>query len=173
MLLASYRSTRPGLQGLANRVIRLRLGGLYSHSEIVFEPGDRVDELMPDHSAERVAGTLWAASSVALERLPQTSPRRAGEMGGVRFKRIAFAPDLWDLEPLPGDALAAAVWFVAHEGALYDWRLIAKSVAWCMPEQADRFTCSEAAAAAAQFPEAWRFDPCNLRAAVRRLSMGG
>lgn len=171
MQLASYTSTRPGLQGIANRIVRLRLSGRESHTEIVFEPGDGVDEFMPDGSCEPVDGALWAASSVAIERMPHWSHRRADRRGGVRFKRIKFEPARWVLDPLPGDPVAAAVWFSAHEGALYDWRLIAKFVAWVMPEQADRFTCSEAGAEAAQFVEAWRFDPCNLRAAVRRLAV--
>ncbi len=51
MLLASYTSTRPGIQGIANRLIRWRLDGLTSHSEIVFTPFDGVDDLMPDGSA--------------------------------------------------------------------------------------------------------------------------
>ena len=46
MQLASYKSTRLGLQGIANRIIRLRLRGPYSHTEVVFEPGDGVDHLV-------------------------------------------------------------------------------------------------------------------------------
>ncbi len=65
MLLASYTSTRPGLQGVANRVIRLRLSGLYSHNELVFFPGDGVDHLMPDGTCEPIDGAYWAWSSVA------------------------------------------------------------------------------------------------------------
>ena len=72
MLLASYKSTRPGLQGLFNRIIRLRLRGQYIHSEVVFEPGDGVGHLMPDGSAAPgQEGSLWCASSVAAEALPE------------------------------------------------------------------------------------------------------
>ena len=64
MLLASYKSTRPGLQGLANVLIRLRLGGIYSHCELVFQPGDGVDHLMPDGTtAPDENGALWCVSS--------------------------------------------------------------------------------------------------------------
>ena len=164
MLLASYKSTRPGLQGLANRIIRLRLRGPYSHSEIVFQPGDPVGHLMPDGSCEPdVNGALWCASSVAAEALPAHSTRRAGRMGGVRFKRIALAPDHWDVQSMRADPVAAAQWFLTNQGALYDWQLIAGFLAWFVPGKADRWTCSEAGAAAAGLPEeeAWRVDPCN------------
>lgn len=48
--------------GLGNVLIRLRLRGPYSHSEIVFEPGDGVDHLMPDGTcALDVTGALCGA----------------------------------------------------------------------------------------------------------------
>ncbi len=169
MLLASYKATRPGLQGIANRVIRLRLRSPYSHSEVVFEPSDLVGHLMPDGTAERGAdGSLWCASSVAAEALPSYSPRRAGKTGGVRFKRITLNPDHWDVRRLAVDPLRTAQWFKDHEGELYDWQLILGFVAWVIPQQAQRWTCSESAAAALGVPddEAWRFDPANLRHAV-------
>lgn len=170
MLLASYKSTRPGLQGLANRAIRLRLRSPYSHCEVVFEPGDPVGFLMPDGTTERGAdGSLWCASSVAAEALPAFSPRRAGKMGGVRFKRVVLNPDHWDVRRLASNqALNAAEWFKDHQGELYDWQLILGFVSWVFPHKASRWTCSEASAAAQGVPksDAWRFDPANLDAAA-------
>ncbi|SDM57475.1 hypothetical protein SAMN05428957_10898 [Oryzisolibacter propanilivorax] len=168
MLLASYKSTRPGLQGVANRLIRARLRGIYSHNELVFEPGDGVDALMPDGTcAADAAGALWCASSVAAEALPAHSPRRAGCGGGVRFKRIALDPGHWDMRRVACNPVLAAQWFKAHQGELYDWQLIAGFATWLMPHKASRWTCSEACAAALGAPEgdAWRFDPCSLEAA--------
>lgn len=170
MLLASYKSTRPGWQGIANRLIRLRLRGRYSHCEVVFEPGDGVDDLMPDGAcAPDANGALWCASSVAAERLPAHSPRRAGHVGGVRFKRIALDPARWDLIRVPSDPARAAMWFRAHQGDLYDWQLILGFLAWVVPHKDSRSTCSEACAAALGVPmqDAWRFDPCNLPAGFR------
>ena len=167
MLLASYKSTRTGLQGLANRIIRLRLRGPYSHTEVVFQPGDGVDALMPDGTCEPDAnGALWCASSVAAEPMPSHSPRRVGRVGGVRFKRIVIDPSHWDVLPYRRDPVAAAQWFWVRAGALYDWQLVLGFVAWFMPQKATRYTCSEAAAAAGQFAEPWRFDPCVLHAVV-------
>lgn len=169
MLIASYKVTRPGLQGIANRVIRLRLRSIYSHTEVVFEAGDNVGHLMPDGSCEPDAnGALWCASSVAAEALPAHSPRRAGKGGGVRFKRIALNPDHWDTRRIAGTPATAAQWFKAHEGELYDWQLILGFVSWVIPQKSQRWTCSEAAAAALGVPEddAWRFDPAGLHEAA-------
>ena len=116
MKLASYHGTRAGILGLGNILIRLRLRGIYSHSEIVFEPGDGVDALMPDGTCEPDAdGALWCVSSTGLEHIPPWSPRRAGKRGGVRFKRIVIKPDHWQLDDMPG-AQAAATWAVLNEG---------------------------------------------------------
>lgn len=170
MLLAFYKSTRPGLQGIANRVIRLRLRSIYSHCEVVFEPQDGVGHLMPDGSCEPGPdGALWCASSVAAEALPTHSTRRASKMGGVRFKRITLNPDHWDVRRVACSPTQAAQWFKAHEGELYDWQLILGFVSWVIPQKAMRWTCSEASAAASGAPEAdaWRFDPANLGGAAR------
>ena len=168
MLLASYKSTRPGLQGLFNRMIRLRLRGQYSHSEVVFEPGDGVDYLMPDGTAVLGQdGSLWSASSVAAEALPEFSLRRAGGTGGVRFKRVVLDPARWDVVKVNLDAVATAQWFRAHEGEMYDWQLILGFLSWIVPQKDQRWTCSEACAAALGITEseAWRFDPVSLPAA--------
>lgn len=169
MLLASYKSTRPGLQGLFNRIIRLRLRGPYSHSEVVFEPGDGVDHLMPDGAAAiGQGGCLWCASSVAAEALPEFSGRRAGKTGGVRFKRVVLDPSRWDLVKVNLDPMATAQWFKAHEGEMYDWQLILGFMSWVIPQKDQRWTCSEACAAAlgVSIVDAWRFDPASLPAAA-------
>jgi hypothetical protein len=167
MMLASYKSTRPGLQGLANVAIRARLRSPYSHTELVFEPHDNVGLLMPDGTdAASPSGALWCASSVAAERLPAHSPRRAGKVGGVRLKRIKLDPARWDTRVISGSPTQAARWFCDHAGELYDWQLISKFVAWAIPHKNSRWTCSEAVAAALGVPEAWRFDPASLEAAL-------
>ena len=165
MLLASYTGTRPGLQGLANVLIRLRLRGAYSHNELVFQPGDGVDRFMPDGTCEPVDGALWCVSSVAGERLPAHSPRRAGHVGGVRFKRIRLDPTHWETVTLDRDPVHAAAHARLLQGALYDWQLIAAFLAWFMPHKASRYTCSELVAALLRHPDPHRFDPCVLHAA--------
>ena len=165
MKLASYHGTRSGIMGLGNIAIRIRLRGRYSHSEIVFEPGDGVDNLMPDGTCELDAnGALWCVSSTGLERLPAWSPRRAGRMGGVRFKRIVLTPEKWTLDPVQADPLWAAHWADENQGVLYDWQLIFGFIAWLVPNKRSRIMCSEACAEMLGYADAWRFDPCSLRA---------
>ena len=167
MKLASYHGTRAGLMGLGNIAIRLRLRGRFSHSEIVFEPGDGVDSLMPDGTCEPDAdGALWCVSSTGLERLPAWSPRRAGRMGGVRFKRIVLKPAKWTLDATDADPLFAAQWADENQGRLYDWQLILGFVAWLIPNKRSRVMCSEACAEMLGIADSWRFDPCSLRAVV-------
>lgn len=167
MKLASYHGTRAGLMGLGNIIIRLRLRGRFSHSEIVFEPGDGVDHLMPDGTCEPDAdGALWCVSSTGLERLPAWSPRRAGRRGGVRFKRIVLKPAKWTLDAVQADPLYAAQWADENQGVPYDWQLILGFVAWLIPNKRSRVMCSEACAEMMSYFDAWRRDPCILRAEV-------
>lgn len=171
MKLASYKGTRPGLQGVANILIRLRLRGPYSHNEVVFEPSDEVGYLMPDGTCEPDAsGALWCVSSVAAERLPAWSARRAGKVGGVRFKRIRIDPSRWCVLDYPVDAAAAATRARSLEGALYDWQLILGYLAWLIPGKAERWTCNEFCAWLGGIADPWRFDPCALHAAVAAMN---
>lgn len=164
MKLASYHGTRSGLLGLGNVLIRLRLRGRYSHSEIVFEPGDGVDALMPDGTcAPDADGALWCVSSTGVEHIPVWSARRPGKRGGVRFKRIVLG-DKWDLLPARQHPAVSATWAVANQGRLYDWQLVLGFLAWLIPQKASRVMCSEACAEMLGMPDAWRFDPCALRA---------
>lgn len=169
MQLASYHSTRPGLQGIANRLIRWRLRGPYSHNEIIFEPGDGVDDLMPDGSCAPVDGALWCVSSVAAERMPAWSRRRPGALGGVRFKRVKIDPAKWDVIPLPGSARDAATRASVCEGEMYDWQLIAGFLNWLIPDKSGRWTCNELCAWCAGILDPWRFDPCALHAVAHAM----
>ncbi len=183
MKLASYTGIRPGLQGLGNISIRIRLDTVFSHSEIVFEPGDGVDHLMPDGTCEpNEQGELWCASSVFSERLPDDSPYRPGKLGGVRFKRIKVDTPNWELLPIhSGYALRSAQWFFDNRGRKYDYRAIAmymfwmvnlfrKYVLWFIPYDPNkRVMCSESGAASLGVPESERVDPPLLRHIVKFL----
>lgn len=173
MKLASYIGTRSGIMGLGNVIIRFRLGGRESHSEVVFEPSDgpAVAALMPDGSLEQdTSGALWCCSSVGLERMPAHSKRRAGRLGGVRFKRIALG-HRWELDTVRADPLRAAQWAAANEGGLYDWQAVLRYLVWILPQKLSRGMCSEVCARMFGVPEddAYLFDPRVLRAAVKGL----
>lgn len=168
MKLLSYHGTRSGIMGLGNIAIRLRLRGKMSHSEVMFEPGDNVDHLMPDGTCEPDAsGAYWCVSSVGLERMPAWSLYRAGRLGGVRFKRIVPDTAKWTPRKTPADPFRAAQWAKGAQGVLYDWQLIFSFLFWVIPNKKSRGMCSEVCATMLGYDEAWRFDPCNLDVVVR------
>lgn len=135
MILASYKSNRPGIKGLFNRVTRWWLGGKYSHTELIFSDG--------------VSG-----SSSWLD-------------GGVRLKVITFNPDHWDFIKINGDERAARQWFAEHSGQPFDLLGLLGFVWRRNTETRGKWFCSESVAAALQFHEPYRFDPCSLPAALQ------
>lgn len=167
MLLASYHGQRKEfIHRAANNLIKWRTDGDYSHTEVVFEPGDGVDHLMPDGTCEPDAnGWLWCASSTGTDRLPQHSRRRAGKIGGVRFKRInVHDQSKWSLRKITKiDAIKVATWFVLNEGALYAWNAIFGNVAWLIQKvyntKEARYICSGSIMAAFGFRGYNKFDP--------------
>lgn len=166
MKLASYKGTHSGYKGLGNILIRWRLKGIHSHSELVFTPEDNVSHLMPDGSCEPIDGAYWCASSTGTDVLPMWSSRRAGKYGGVRFKRVKLDLENWDLVEVKQSPIKAAQWFKTNEGALYDWQLILGGLAWFIPNKLSRWMCSESCATALGYSSPERFDPCTLHAAV-------
>lgn len=187
MKVASYISTKAGYKGIGDFLIRVRLSGLAealhlypyggsklraTHSELVFEPGDGVDHLMPDGTCEPDEdGALWCVSSTGLDRLPSWSSRRAGKLGGVRFKRIVVDnPKKWSLCNIyNSDPLSAALIAKEYEGALYDWQNISSFIAPFIPEKGDRYMCSEFVAKCLLIPNSSEYDPCELQAYCQSL----
>lgn len=183
MFAASYVGTRSGIMGLGNIFIRLRIceGGQKwkqalqlnaihgqtvlraSHTELVFEPGDGVDDLMPDGTCEPDAdGALWCLSSTGLEHVHPESIRRAGKLGGVRFKRINVHNAKWQHQPIRKSlARRAATWGVENSGRLYDWQLILSFLSWLIPQKASRLMCNETVLTALGVKDAFRYDPCS------------
>jgi len=167
---AFYTGTRSGWRGIGNVLVRWRLRSQISHCELVFEPGDGVDALMPHDgktmlpTAQPIDGAHWCASSSAAEPIPPWSKRRPGKTGGVRFKRInVHDPSKWLLVDLDhAGALFAAEWFREHEGALYDWQAIVGFLAWPIPEKQGRWSCHEAVGAALDIFGSNRLDPASL-----------
>ena len=175
MKAAFYIGTRSGWRGIGNVLVRWRLRSQISHCELVFEPGDAVEKLMPQDgltmlpTTQPIEGAHWCASSSATDEIPRWSARRPGKHGGVRFKRIDVSdPAKWLLIDLGhGGARTAAAWLRAHEGALYDWQAIVGFLAWPIPHKADRYACHEAVGAALGVPEPDRLDPASLCAVLQ------
>lgn len=168
MKLLSYKSTQSGLKGIANILIRFRLKTRISHSELMFEPGDGVDNLMPDGTCEPDEnGAYWCASSSALERLPEWSKTRANKIGGVRFKRIVPEENKWFIRKTSRDPFFAAVTIKENEGKMYDWQLIVGFIFWLIPDKTNRKMCSEIISESLGFnSESWRIDPALLDAII-------
>ena len=116
-------------------------------------------------------GELWCVSSIGLERIPSFSRRRAGKLGGVRFKRINVNSPAWELDDPCASAQSAAEWAAANQGRMYDWQLIFGFLAWFIPNKKSRVMCSEACAEMLGLRDAHRFDPCTLQAVVKAMKV--
>lgn len=120
------------MQGVFSRVVRWWTNGPYSHCEAVFGS----DLSIP----------VLCASSSFLD-------------GGVRLKEILLDPAHWDVLDVPAiDQHNVEAWFRDHLGQKYD---VAGLLSVISPVRHDKskWFCSEAIAAGAGFPEAWRLDP--------------
>lgn len=179
MKLASYKGRRKGFTGIFNVLIRFWLMGKHSHSEVIFEPGDGVDHLMPDGTTEMIDGTVWSFSSSGSDVIPKWAKIRAGEVGGCRFKRInynldKYTQDKWDVVPYPVDAVKAAELAVQNEGKAYDHRLnlgiVFRPILLIFGYRDGFVNCSKVCAILGQFEEPDRFDPCVLHVAVKNMS---
>lgn len=176
MKVASYIGTQHGYAGLGNRLIRWRYGGSFlrdgeaSHTELVFEPGDGVDHLMPDGTTETVDGTVWCASASGLDKMPWWSKYRAGRTGGVRFKRVALNSIKWELRPYYRNPIAAAQWFKDHEGQAYNWGQILVFLEWIFmllfKNSGKRWTCTCTVAAAGGYGRPDFYHPELMRSIV-------
>ena len=103
--------------------------------------------------------------------MPEYSPRRAGKLGGVRFKRINPHNSHWELGEVFGSALYAATWAHKNQGMLYDWQLVIGFLAWFIPNKKSRVMCSESCAEMLGLRDAHRFDPCALQAVVKAMKV--
>lgn len=141
MRVAFYK----GRERLFNRAAAWWLCGPYSHCELVLG----IDS----------AGQSICASSSMMD-------------GGVRIKHMRLDPGHWDVIDVAGDADAALnrawEWVKDHEGEGYDYLGLLGFVARVLGQDKRRWVCSEAVAAMLGMPDAWRFDPCSLYAALTR-----
>lgn len=166
------------MQALGSYSVRFGTKSDFSHTEIVFEPGDGVDHLMPDGTTQPDEnGAIWCASATALDRMPEWSIYRPNELGGVRFKRFVVNPDHWliqDATNVHFDPVQVASWFVTNQGHCYDWRHIFSFggviMNWIFSNDKDKNTCTEAVAEAMGFSDSWRFHPGNFPNVISRIN---
>lgn len=91
--------------------------------------------------------------------------------GGVRFKRIDYDLDKWDIFELSDrfDEQAARKWFNDHEFAQYDLMGILHFVLFPILGSKRRWFCSEAVLAALGFTKTERVDPTTMSGMVPAL----
>jgi hypothetical protein len=90
--------------------------------------------------------------------------------GGVRFKQIDLAIAKWDFIRVPDWMKPAAhEWFARHVGEKYDLMGNLHFVVAAVPDDKDKWCCSEAVAAALGIEEPWRFDPNSLAALLHSI----
>lgn len=134
-----------GKKRLFNRLTSWWLRGPYSHCELIIEGLQ--------------SGVVCASSSFM--------------DGGVRVKVIKLDPEHWDVIEVAGDVELACQWLNDHAGEGYDTLGLIGFIARVIKQDKRRWFCSEAVAAMLQIPEPWRFDPCNLHAALTRPVQAG
>lgn len=134
-----------GRKRLFNRITAWWLRGAYSHCELVL--------------GTDANGLAICASSSYMD-------------GGVRVKHMALVPAHWDVIELQGNPDNAWLWLQQHHGQPYDLLGLAGFVARRLGHSKARWLCSEAVAAMLGMPDAWRFDPCSLWAALTRQPPG-
>lgn len=87
---------------------------------------------------------------------------------GVRFKDIQYDPAKWDIFELKSfDEIEARGWFEEHKGFAYDLSGNIKFATGYIPDDPNKFFCSEAISAALGLPEPWRYSPNTLAAVLR------
>jgi hypothetical protein len=117
--------------------------GIYSHVEVVFDDG--------------------------------MSASASGRDGCVRFKKIKYNPENWDFIDVNGfmDEETVRQWFIDNEGKKYDWIGLIGFVVAPIPDQRNKYICSEALATAFRFIDGYRFSPNHIPALFRRPIIDG
>ena len=128
-----------GRKRLFNRITAWWLRGNYSHCELILGADPN--------------GLAICASSSMMD-------------GGVRVKHMRLDPAHWDVIEVRGSIDVAWVWLRAHEGEGYDYLGLIGFIVRVLRQSKSRWVCSEAVAAMLGIPDAWRFDPCSLWAAL-------
>lgn len=94
--------------------------------------------------------------------------------GGVRFKRIAFDPDHWEIIDLGHlfDEDDARQWFLSRVNEKAGYDLLGQLHFLFAPIHGDksRYWCSEAVAAALGMREPWRYGPNLLKLVIEELT---
>lgn len=89
--------------------------------------------------------------------------------GGVRYKHIDFAPDLWDFIEVGPEYPAIKDRIYAKCGRKYDWRGLIGFVFRRAGEDRGKEFCSEFVMDLLWYSEPWRFDPNTAYVVLDRI----
>ena len=128
---AYFRGTRPGVEGLYNRLGRYIDRGDYSHCELIFSDGVSASASFLDHG-------------VRFKNIGYSS------VGNWDFLPLPEADDK-----------AARAWFYEHDHCAYDVLGNLRFATNFARDSADKWFCSEALMAALGFDQAFRYGPCG------------
>ncbi len=139
LCVALFKGTRPGLEGLYNRLGRYLDGGPYSHCELIFTERDSASASFLDHGVR--FKDIGYSSVGNWDFLPVPDPDGSTE----RFARS---------------------WFEFHAGMKYDiWGNIRFGIGFAR-ESRHAWFCSEAVMAALGYHETWRYGPSGAATAL-------
>lgn len=141
MKIALYKSVRPGINGLYNRVVRWWDQGQYSHCEMIFSDG------------------ISASSSFADKgvRFKQIEYSDAGNW------------DVYEINDKYEEP--ARAWFEQHAAQRYDLIGNIRFAFGFIKTPEDKWFCSEAIGAALGIPEPWRLSPNGLAAILQVIGV--
>ena len=91
--------------------------------------------------------------------------------GGVRFKRIDYNPDHWEIIELPTEFEAEArAWFSKHEGQPYDLIGNLGFVLGPVKDSKGNWFCSEAVLASLGVEEPFKFSPSTAMPVIKSIA---
>ena len=137
--IAFYKGTRPGIEGLYNRLGRWLDHGPYSHCELIFSDGVS-------------ASASYMDGGVRIKYIGYTS---------VNCWDFVDLPTQYEAD--------ARKWFMAHHGQKYDVMGNINAMFGFVPHSHDKWFCSEAIAESLGLNESWRYKPNGLMAVLKEL----
>lgn len=139
MRAAFYKGTRPGWQGMYNRLVRLWTRGKYSHMELVLND----------------SGLSGSSSFVD------------GGVRCKFIEYSESNWDFLELSVPLSAQLRVLVWLNGHHGAAYDFWGNIRFMLGFIPHSKDKYQCAEACMEALGFEDAWRFEPNSAYATLK------
>lgn len=94
--------------------------------------------------------------------------------GGVRFKKIDLDITKWDFVRVPDELeVYARIWFITRQKDKYDLLGNLHFIIGAVPDDKNKWFCSEAVAAALRIKDPWRFNPNELAAILKSQPPSG